>query len=290
MLTAILAITHCAPDLAAVEAAYCTYFQYRAVARAPVSAELARLWNAPRMAGRESLLLQPASGEPVFLRFVEAEAVPGYAPMRTAGWNATEILAASPDEMAARLDNSPFRIIGPPRGLSSNPAIRAMQVIGPANELLYLTSIPPGESAFGLESAKTEVDRAFIVVAGGRDLTALREWYASRLGLAVSAPVGVRISVLSNAYGAYGMDAEQLHDLAVVRLPGRCLIELDQYPREAQPRPRREGELPPGMAAVSFEADSHGGHESCPIPDAPYAGRRVALLTGAAGELIELVV
>jgi hypothetical protein len=286
MLNSILAVTICAPDPAAAEAAYNRYLSYETVDRNPISPQLAARWNAPRMAGRASRLMRPASGEPVFLRFVEAEPAAAYSPMKTAGWNAVELLVASPDALAETLAHSPFRIIGPPRGLSSNEAIRAMQAIGPAGELLYLTCIPPGESAYNLQSAKSEVDRAFIVVAGGQDLSAMRAFYAEHLKLPVSPPMGVRVSVLSNAYG---LEAERLHDLSVVRLPASCLIELDQYPSEAWPRPCRAGELPPGIAAVALNAASLGDFEGVAIPDQPYNGRRVGLVTGAAGEIIELV-
>lgn len=288
MLQSILAVTTCASDLAAVESAYAQHLHYRTVERGAVSPALARLWRAPRMAGRDCLLMQPMSREPVFLRFVQSESVAGYAPMKSFGWNATEILVEDPDRLAVKLAASPFKIIGEPRGLSSNEQIRAMQVVGPANELLYLTRIPADESTFNLGSAKTEIDRVFIVVAGGRDLQAMREFYATTLRMPVSEPAGIRVSVLSNAYS---MNPEHLHKLSIAKLPPGFLIELDEYPPGAIERPVREGELPPGMSTVSFNVESLRGFEadSIVVNDAPYDGRRVALAVGAAGERIELV-
>jgi hypothetical protein len=232
--------------------------------------------------------MQPMSREPVFLRFVQSRPIAGCAPMKSFGWNATEILVEDPDALAVKLAASPFKIIGEPRSLSSNEQIRAMQVIGPANELLYLTRIPAGESAFNLGSAKTEIDRVFIVVAGGKDLQAMREFYATTLRTPVSEPIGIRVSVLSNTYN---MNPEHLHKLSVVKLPRSFLIELDEYPPGAIERPAREGELPPGMATVSFNVGSLGGFEaeSIVVNETPYDGRRVAVVAGAAGELIELV-
>ena len=91
--------------------------------------------------------MQPESGAGVFLRFVQAAPVAGYGPMKTFGWNATEILVQDPDALAEQLADSPFKIVGSPMNLSSNENIRAMQVVGPANEVLYLTRIPPGGAA-----------------------------------------------------------------------------------------------------------------------------------------------
>ena len=134
MLQSILAVTICAEDLPAVEAAYSNYLNYRVVERGTVSAALAAHWHAPAMTGRAWLLLQPASGAPVYLRFVQQTHVAGYAPLKTYGWNAAELLVQDPDALAEGLAASPFKIVGPPRNLSSNDNIRAMQVVGPAHE------------------------------------------------------------------------------------------------------------------------------------------------------------
>jgi hypothetical protein len=236
--------------------------------------------------------MQPESSEKVYLRFVQSDPTEGYAPMSTFGWNATEILVKDPDDLAKKLANSPFRIIGPPRNLSSNENIRAMQVVGPANEVLYLTRVTPSKSAYNLGSAKTYVDYVFIVVVGGKDMEAMRDFYASKMKLPVTKPYEVRISILSNAQG---LDPEHRYQLAIAQLPTRFLIEIDEYPQSAVVRPKRKGDLLPGMSIVSFAVksiDSLGLDLIQPpvvIKEAPYNGRRVALTVGAAGELIELI-
>lgn len=288
MLQSILAVTICAEDLPAVEAAYTQYLNYLVVERGMISAELAAYWQAPLMKGRAYLILQPESGAEVYLRFVQAAPVAGYAPLKTYGWNATEILVQDPDTLAERLANSPFKIVGPPRNLSSNDNIRAMQVIGPADELLYLTRVEPGNAAFKLGSAATPVDHVFIVVCGTPDLESARRFYAKQSHLEVTPPIGVRMSVLSKAYE---QDPETLHPLAVAELRVTGLIELDQYPPQATGRQQCEGELPPGLAMVSFSVESLSGLAATPLAlaEAFYAGCRAVVLTGAAGELIELV-
>lgn len=288
MLQSILAVTICAEDLSAVEAAYTQYLNYLVVERGMISAELAAYWQAPLMKGRAYLVLQPESGAEVYLRFVQTAPVAGYAPLKTYGWNATEILVQDPDALAERLADSPFQIVGPPRNLSSNDNIRAMQVIGPANELLYLTRVEPGNSAFKLGSATTPVDHVFIVVCGNPELEAARHFYATQLQLEVTPTIGVRMSVLSKAFG---QNPETLHPLAVAELLETGLIELDQYPLQAIRRPQHDRELPPGVAMVSFSVESLSGFAASPLAltESFYAGCRAVVLTGAAGELIELV-
>lgn len=292
LLSSIVAVTIVVPDLAAVEAAYAKSFRYRVVERGVVDAATARAWAAPKMAGHRLVLMGPESGERVYLRFVEAPATPGYAPLKTQGWNATEILVEDPDALAVQLAESAFRIVGPPRALQFNPKIRAMQAIGPGNELLYLTRIPPGGSMFDLGSAKSFVDRTFIVVLAGREMIAMQAFYRDVLGMTVTDAAPSRVEVFN---AAWGLDEEHQIPLAIVRLPKNFLIELDEYPSAAPPRPVRDGELPPGMAMVTFgvadlakvTAPFLTGLSS--LPAAPYGGRRAGVLRGAAGELIELV-
>jgi hypothetical protein len=292
MLQTIRMVTVTASNVAAVAAAYERWLGYQIVKRNAVSSELARLWQTPNVAGRAQCWLQPASGEPVYLRFIEAPSVTGYAPLRTYGWNAIELLAADPDDLAARLADSPFEIIGPPRNLRFSEHIRAMQAIGPAQELLYFTRITPGKTALNLGHARSFVDRPFIVVNGGADLEALRTFYAEHLKLKVSPASSGRIAVLSRAYG---LDEDATQMLALAALPERFAIELDQYPAAAIARPQAAGELPPGIASVSFTLGSLDEiawpwrHAPQAISEWPYDGRRAAVAVGAAGEWIELI-
>jgi catechol 2,3-dioxygenase-like lactoylglutathione lyase family enzyme len=292
MLTAIIAVTMTVPDLAAVERAYGDYLGYRVVERGHVAAELAEVWGTPALTGREFMLMQPASGAPVYLRVVRQDPVPGFAAMRTYGWNSNEILVEDTYAVHERLKDSPFRIIGEPKGLSMNPEIIAMQALGPAEELIYLTRIPPGKSMFNLGSAQSFVDRTFIVVLGGPDMEAMRRFYADRLAMPVTEAMDSRISVLAKAWD---LPAEHPFKLAIVQFPQSFLIELDEYPPGATPRPRRAGELPPGMSMVSFAVKSLDGLDlefiapPRSVAAAPYGGRRVAVARGAAGEYLELV-
>ena len=293
MLKTILMVTIMASDLATVERAWRDEMSYHAVDQGALPPALAASWAAPALGGRPYLIMQPASGEPVSLRFIEEPASRDYQPMKTEGWNAVEILVQDPDGLAEALAGSRrFKVVGPPRYLTDQQNIKAMQVLGPAGELIYFTDVgDPQKSGFGLQPARTWVDRVFIMVVGARALSALRDFYSAALGMPTTAPVPYRIGVLSRAYG---LPDETLHKLSIAQLSDRFLIELDEYPAAAQPARPLAGSLPPGIAMVTFEVDEWRPDLpwlAAPGPRAgfPYGGRRAGVLRGAAGEHIELV-
>jgi hypothetical protein len=290
----IRAVTTTAHDLAAVEAAYSRHLGYRVVHRGRVPSATARSWGAPAVAGTGLLEMAPAAGEPTLLRFVEQAPPTGFKPMTTFGWNSTEIIVQDPDALEKRLETSPFRIVGPPKFLSGSAEIRAMQAIGPANEMLYLTAVvkplPPERD---MPRAEAFVGRCFIAVLGGPDIPTMNAFYTETFGRSASPPFNSPITALSRQNG---LALDTRYDLAVVQLGGGTKLELDGYPRRAGPRPRPPGGLPPGMAIVSFESRAvdrlAGKMAAAPQPSelpGPFHGRRTGVITGAAGELIELI-
>jgi len=291
MLSAIVAVTLLVPDVDAAAQAYQRTLAYETVERGHVSPGQAALWGAGGLAGREFVVLQPQSREPVYLRFVEsdAEAAPA---MKALGWNATEILVEDPVQLEPRLAGTPFRVIGPPAPLEFNPMVVAMQALGPAGELLYFTRMPAGASKFGLGSATTFVDRVFIVVLGVHDIRRTLDFYNTKFGLPVTEPAPSRVEVLADAWD---LPRSQPFLLGIVRLPERFLIEVDEYPPAAAARTAAVGELPAGMAMVSFTVPSLEPYltqiESPPVTlnGVPYDGQRAGVLRGPSGEHIELV-
>lgn len=287
VLGAIRAVTYAVPDLQVIERAYADHLGYVVAARGRVRADLARAWGAPELAGLRMLLLTPASGEAIFLRFIEDSRAGAWTALTTHGWNATEFVVQDVDALALRLQRSPFQIIGPPKGLTRFPMIRAMQAIGPAGECCYFTEVGAG-SGLSLAAARAFVGRVFIVVAAGPDADALFTPYRG-FANAMDPPVATPIAVISRAHG---LPPETPHRHGLVRLPHGTLIELDQYPPAARARPCVPGRLPPGMAMVTFDVESVAGHPD-PVPlapdDLPQVKGFSAHLRGAADELIELV-
>lgn len=292
MLQLILIITLGVPDPSLMERAYAHSLSYSVAAQGEISPALASVWNAPRMAHRKYVLMRPASRANIYLRFVQVAPAPGYIPMKTVGWNAIESMVQDPDGLAQRLggQDSPFRILGRPRPLWPGSPIRAMQVVGPANEVLYLTRVP-GSSGHGTR-ATTYVDRPFVVVLGGTDLDVMRRFYGA-MGLSVAGgTMQARLTVLNKAFG---FDLETKHPIGMARVSDQYSLELDQYPESASIRPTRPGELPPAIAMVSFEVNSLDQVKapllapSKAISSLPYQGRRVGVIKGPSGELIELI-
>jgi catechol 2,3-dioxygenase-like lactoylglutathione lyase family enzyme len=293
MLKSILVVTILVAELAAPEQAYRERLGYVPVHRGAVTAELATLWAAPGMAGRDFVMLAPASGRPVYLRFVAApDGVAGPAPGTTHGWNAVEFLVQDPDALAPALGPA-FSVVGQPRNLWAAPtAPRAMQALGPAGELAYFTRVDPAGFATPMTPATTPVDRAFIVVVGGPSMPALRDFYGRVLGLPVGAAAPFPITTLSRALG---LPATTTYPLATAALPRDFLVELDEYPGAARPRVPTAAGLPPGVAMVSFgvtDLDAVAADWRAPparLAEFPYSGQRAAVTVGPAGEWLELV-
>jgi hypothetical protein len=88
---------------------------------------------------------------------------------------------------------------------------------------------------------------------------------------------------------------ETTYPLAVAPLPKDFLVELDQYPSAAVPRPVRAGAMPAGLAMLSFGVDDLDSFDlawrapPARIAEFPYSGQEAAVTVGPAGEWVELV-
>jgi hypothetical protein len=278
MLGAIRRVTITATDLTAVESAYSDYFDYRVTERAEVSASEATAWGTAAMAGTPSLMMRPAGGDDFEFRFVQGPAYPDYVPLTTYGWNASEIMVKNVDAMAERIASSPFEIVGEPRNLSFSDDIRAMQLRGPADEIVYLTEFKQPVPGLSVPTARTDVDRTFIVILGGETMDGLQDFYHQTFGVPKAPAVDSRVTMLSKALG---VSIETLYPIAALGLDGDSLIEVDEMPSQVGPREQLDGYLPPGIAIVGFNCNA--------LPDtAIELGNGVSLMRGATGELIEL--
>jgi len=293
MLKSITAVTYSVKDLESSRSAFERWLNYRTVESGRVDPLLAARWNSAQIAGRPFSLMQPASGEAVFLRLVETTPVPGFAPLLTYGWNAAELHVQDVFALAESLEGSPFRIIGGPRDLLDNGAVIAMQVLGPGNELLYLTQLNHEGMRQTYGRAESPVGRVFIVVLGARDQQETLEFYRP-MSIRTTARKAFKINVLAQAHG---MDSEvSRFDIASAVLSEPFRVEVDDYPDSATERPVPAGGLPPGLSLVSFEVERQSGTE-LPVgldwregpAGPPYLGRRFAVTTGSSGEWLELI-
>ncbi|MGI9342550.1 MAG: hypothetical protein ACR2QV_06840 [Gammaproteobacteria bacterium] len=290
--------THCVPDLNACVPAYRDLLDYRSIDEGSLPESLATAWATPNMAGMPYALLQPASGADVYLRFIETGNAGGYWPPVTQGWIATEMLCTDPDAVLETLqggeEGAAFTRIGGPADLYPSPkSARALQMAGPAGELMYFTRILPGGSRFGLHGAKSFVDRPFIMVVGGTSLADIETFYGDVLGHKIWAQDPFRIGQMSRVLE---LDPATTYPISIARIPGRSfLLELEELPSYIERRTVPDGQLPEGLAMVSFASTPLGElnldfrAEPRAIDHPPYGGRKVAVIEGPAGEWLELI-
>lgn len=280
-------------DVAETCARYAEWLGYSVIENGMVPEDLAASWQAPASAGRRYAVMQPQSGEAVFLRFVEGDPVPGYLPIRTYGWAATEICVTDVEAVHQRMLASPFEVIGPPRTLDGYATIKPMQVRGSDAEIVYLTEFSGHDPALALPQPKTLVDRPFIIVHASRDIQAGLSWLRDVVGLEAIEPVAIRYTMIERAFG---QTPEDKTAITTAQWPGgETFLEFDQYPEAATERPRQQGALPPGVAVVTMMhpeiARLEGHWLSPPVPreGAIYGGRAVGLLQTPEGALLEVV-
>jgi len=265
---------------------YREFFGYQLVESGSISPTLAQSWDTPAMAGRPYHILAPSSGMPVYLRFIEAIIPADYQPLRSYGWGAIELCVKDVQAIHARMKDSPFTIIGPPKALDGAPAIWPMQVQGPDGEIVFLTEIRADEPTARLPRAACPVDCLFIAVLACQDIAATRAWFETNLGLTGAPDFELAYTSLSRAFA---LPPAQKHRIAVLGHGGDAFLQLDQYPAEATTRPATPGELSPGVAMVSFMNPTVEPSEVWPGPGIIYAGRQSHVTRTPDGALIELI-
>ena len=278
-----------AKNLEATVSAYCDYLSTRVYEEAVVSAALATLWGKPKLAGTPMVTLCSPSGYP-WVRVISNPDVIPARPFLELGWMALEVLVQDVDTLSQRLEGSPFTIFRSPADLDDSDDVRAMQVIGPAGEVLYLTQVNAAVPPFDLPRAQCDVDRLFIPVSSCLRQDAALNVYAS-LGANRSWCFDTRIASVNKAHG---LDPECRHAVATVQLAGQSMVEIDQL-GVATARPPSAGSFAAGIAIVSFLVDDLSEIGLQPISPACcpggklYAGQPVVACRGSGGELIELI-
>ncbi|MCE7901291.1 MAG: hypothetical protein DYH20_01225 [Gammaproteobacteria bacterium PRO9] len=264
MLKSILVVTLIVNHLAAVEGPYTRELGYTAVHRGTVPAAQASLWGAGNLRDHAFVVLEPASGKPVYLRFIEDPAASPPAAGTTWGWNAIENVVEDPDALARQFAGTAFKVI----------------------------RVIPSGMDIPISPAASPVDRVFIMVVGGPSMTALQAFYRDRLGLPVTRASEWPITTLSRALD---LPLDTKYPLALAPLPREFQVELDQYPAQAVARPVPAGSAPAGIAMVSFIVDKLDDVRADwrapprPIAEFPYSGRKAGVTVGPAGEWLELV-
>ena len=285
------AATVCVADPVVTAARYVRWFDYRVVEQGCVDPELATSWAAPGAARRAYVTVAPASGTAVFLRFVASDPAPDYRPLRTLGWAALELCVQDVLTVNARLKDSPFEIIGPPREIAGLTAIFPMQVRGPDDEILFLTQIRNDLPEYDLPRARSLVDHLFIAVMACGNLEEIGRWFEQELHLSAGRQMEVVYSVLARAFST---PPEQLYRLNTLTHGRNVFLEIDQYPATATPRASTPGQLAPGIASVTLQQPDLSEISGLLTPPNArqgviYGGRHSACVRTPEGALVELV-
>jgi len=280
------------PDPEATGRRYAEWLDYTVVERGVVTADLADSWGCPGSAGKTYVVAQPASGADIYLRFVQGDRHPDYRPLRTFGWAAIEVCVQDVLKVNARMAQSPFEIIGPPKQLDGMPTIFPMQVKGPDGEIVYLTEIRGDLPEYELPRAGALIDKLFILVMGCSDLQASLNWFSENVGIGFGRQIDIIYTMLAQAFE---LPMDQPHRIVTGVHERDVFLEFDQYPKAATPRPRHLGELAPGIALATLK---HPDFDSLKGPwiaepvrrDGPiYGGGRVGAKRAPDGTLVEIV-
>ena len=226
--------------------------------RSTISAARAKAWGHASLAGRSLLGLGTAADGPSLLRLIKR---PGAAirPTRYShGWLALEILVRDVDALAQQLTGSSFEIVGAPADLDVSPHIRAMQVIGPAGEMLYLTQVkapvPPFEVPLSSQlQAPAQIGPLFIAVLSTPSRAASLQACAA-LAPKAQLQFDTKVTVLNRALGR-PVDARW--PVATVQWAGESLFEIDEVVDDRVRPAAAPGELPSGLAWIAMDAPNN---------------------------------
>ncbi len=280
------------PDLAAALNDYRDILGLELIEQGELDADLAASWGAPNSAGTPFAVLHSSSGSACWFRLVEQPDHPAFKPTTSYGWGAFECTVQDVFGWPKRLENSGFRIVGEPRKLVGMDAFVPMQVLGTGDEMVYLNEVFGDMANTDLPRASALTDRIFIVILAAPDRAAACAWYRDRLTLDLADTFELPYKMINTAFGLADHYLSSLTMVQAGRLP---IVEIDDYPPQATPRPRHPGMLPPGNALVSLAMRDL---DACRVdwiappaarPGPLYEGRRAGTTVGPAGELLELV-
>lgn len=280
------------PDLQAALGDYQDCLGFRLVEKGVVSEAIARSWGIAGLAGKAMAVLQPTSGAHCFIRLIEQPLPADFVPTTTYGWASYEITVQDVFGWPAKIVDSGFDIIGPPKEIPGLPYFVAMQVHGRGKEMLYFNETRSNTPSTDLPFAQSPMDHIFIVILATPDREATVAWYRDRLALDVGDTYTIAYSMINNAFG---LPADTLSSLTMVQKERLPIVEIDDYPPHTQARRADTGCLPPGNALVTLAVGNLDALDVAWItppqvlPGSLYDGRRSATVRGVAGELLELV-
>jgi hypothetical protein len=278
------------PNMDAALAIYVGLLEQKIILDTLINDAEAQSWHAPATIGARTVVLQPPSGAPVYLRLIEQAAPAGYRPGTHTGWAALELTVESADRLHQRLVAANVPIIGAPKSLAFTDKLYPMQALGPGGEALYLNEIRGNLPNSDLPMSRCWVDELFITIAGARNRETTLDFYNQLLGTSTGGTWDIEYGVINRGFG---LPETTKHLLSTCSDKRVVLFEVDQYPPMATPKPKSAGSLPPGVAAVGVSVAASPIEAAWISPpamraDAPYFGRTVGVIKGPDDEVLEL--
>jgi hypothetical protein len=251
---ATLIVNDAAPMLAAYAA-----LGLGALRHGAVTTKQADAWGHAELADCDMVELGTTPNECGLLRLIE---VPGAPPRPTRfshGWLALEVLVRDVDALAKLLPDHGFDVVGPPADLDLSPSIRAMQVVGPVGEMLYLTQVRAPVPPFDIPVSPHWFDgRPFEQHIGPLFIAVMSTPSRANALLACSALMpkqclqfDTKITVLNRALGR-ALDSRW--PVATAQWAGGCLFEIDEVQGTDLVAATTVGALPAGLAWISMQS------------------------------------
>jgi catechol 2,3-dioxygenase-like lactoylglutathione lyase family enzyme len=288
----ILLATVSVENAAAAADLYAASFGFEIIQSGILTDEQTASWATPGLTGANFTIVAPPGRAPGWIRFIESPGAGAYRPLGSSGWAAIEILVQDTDAVARSLEGSLFEVIGEPKSLTNFPEIRAMQVIGPMGEVLYLTTLPESVGDFRLPTAVDAIDRVFIVILATRNFKGVTEGFAADFSI----PIGnIRKRGVYFEGETYGHEPAEDMSMTTLQMNRHSLIQVDEYPNAVPDRPEVAGALPSGFAVATFAVPSiepfiaRALGPVVRLDDEPYTGRRALMIRNLEGWLTELV-
>jgi len=280
-------------DLDRSIAAYQNSLYQTVIEKGELSDAHAQRWGLGSVAGARYAVLQTPLNPLSSLRLIEVGGLP-HTPAISLGWNAFEITVKDVFGLAAHLQDSEFTVVGPPKRVDGFTSFVPMQAFGPDGEVLFLNQVFHSDDDTDLPLAGSAVAEIFIVVLASPDREASANQYAQALGMSFGGTHQLRYGLINRAFG---FDSETLQTITMVQNARTPFLQTDQYPPQAESRSVHPNGLPMGNSMVSLWVDDldrarHGFTAVGGVARMEgewYKDRKVALVRGCAGELVELI-
>ena len=219
--------------------------------RSSIDAATAQRWRQPQLAG--AAVTEIGTYGSTLLRLIEQPQVTARPTRYGHGWLALEILVRDVDALAAPAAAAGFEIVGAPADLELSPHLRAMQLVGPAGEMLYLTQVKAPVPPFDLPLStgidpEHNVGRLFIAVMSTPSRDAVINACA-HLDARACLQFETKVTVLNRALGRA---INTRWPLATLQWAGASLFEIDEVIDDQVAR-AHEGTMPMGLAWVSMQ-------------------------------------